>query len=58
MHSPPHAAHRELVKQVIRNHARHQLACGEIETQTIFLGKLPTKTLCMGLISIMACVII
>jgi hypothetical protein len=28
--------YREVVKQVIRDHARHQLAYGEIETQTIF----------------------
>lgn len=28
--------YRELVKKVIREHARHQLAYGEIEVQTIF----------------------
>lgn len=28
--------YREVVKQVIHDHARHQLAYGEIETQTIF----------------------
>ncbi len=30
------AEYREAVKQVVRNHARHQLAYGEIEVQSVF----------------------